>query len=114
MIGMMLILLLKEGKDMGVQAMPKPSKEYLLNIHERYMDCPACDGYMIPSTEDYIKQYKGQQLVIHNFPIFKCQCVGCQEVVYGTGDLYKYVRYAKKYFDSSGTLTFDANEIKNM
>jgi YgiT-type zinc finger domain-containing protein len=97
---------------MGVQTMQKPSKEYLLKIHGRYMDCPTCDAYMIPDTEDYIKQYKGQELVIRNFPVFKCQCVGCQEVIYGSGDLYKMVSYVKKQYDRDGSLVFDANEIK--
>jgi YgiT-type zinc finger domain-containing protein len=94
--------------------MQKPRKDYLLQVHDRYMDCPTCDGYMVPSTEDYIKKYKGHELVIRNLPIFKCECIGCKEVMYGSGDLYKIISYAKKQFDNHGMLVFNANDSKRI
>jgi YgiT-type zinc finger domain-containing protein len=90
------------------------NKDYLLQIHDRYMDCPTCDGYMIPDTDTYTKQYKGQDLKIYNLPILKCQCVGCQEVVYGSGSLIKYIRFAKSQYDQLGTVSFDVNKIKEL
>jgi hypothetical protein len=88
------------------------NKDYLLQLHDRYMNCPTCDAYMVPDTETYIKNYKGIELKIHNFPILKCQCIGCSEVLYGSGSLMKYIRFAKAQYDEFGTVSFDVQEIR--
>jgi hypothetical protein len=65
----------------------------------------------LPTPDTYVSNYKGMELTLHNFPAMKCQCVGCQEIVYGSGSLIKNVRFAKSQYDQYGIRSIDVNEI---
>ncbi|KPB06038.1 YgiT-type zinc finger protein [Bacillus sp. CHD6a] len=93
---------------MGV-TQPMTSLKKIQTLIEKYgyvREC-SCGDVAIPGKITIQEEFEDIELVILNFPVFKC--LQCDEVTFSPKDHIEYYKKAVKHYETTNETEFDCN-----
>ncbi|MCM3618484.1 hypothetical protein M3936_12920 [Sutcliffiella horikoshii] len=66
-----------------------------------------CGDFAVPEKITIQEEFEDKELVIHNFPVFKC--FQCDEITLSPKDHVEYYKNAVKHYETTNETEFDCS-----